>query len=147
LETTNEELESGNEELETTNEELRSRSAELDEARTFLSGVMTSIVAGIIVLDSQLRVRSWSRGAEELWGLRREEVAQKPFFNLDFGLAVNDLRTIVEECRSTKQRTGPIQLAAVNRLGRSIACTIACSPLDDHGDGVVLLMEEVRQRE
>ncbi len=142
LETTNEELESGNEELQTTNEELRVRSAELDEARTFLSGVMTSIVAGIIVLDSQLRVRSWNRGAEELWGLRSEEVTQKPFFDLDFGLAVGELRTMVEQCRTSKQRSGPIHLAAVNRLGRTISCTISCSPLDDHGDGVVLLMEE-----
>jgi two-component system CheB/CheR fusion protein len=146
LETTNEELESGNEELETTNEELRARSAELGEARTFLTGVLASIVAGIVVLDSQLRVRSWNRGAEELWGLRSDEVTQKPFFNLDFGLAVGELRAIVEQCRTSKQRSGPIQLAAVNRLGRTISCTVACSPLDDHGEGVVLLMEEAPQR-
>jgi two-component system CheB/CheR fusion protein len=61
LETTNEELESRNEELETMNEELRSRSRDLDEARTFLSGVLASVVAGIVVLDSQLHVRSWNR--------------------------------------------------------------------------------------
>ncbi len=145
LETTNEELESGNEELETTNEELRSRSAELDEARTFLSGVVATIVAGIVVLDSELRVRSWNRGAEELWGLRSEEVTQKAFFDLDFGLAVGELRTIIDQCRTSRQRSGPVQLAAVNRLGRTIACTVSCAPLDDRGDGVVLLMEEVRQ--
>jgi two-component system CheB/CheR fusion protein len=145
LETTNEELESGNEELETMNEEMRSRSAELDEARTFLAGVLSSIVAGVVVLDSQLRVRSWNRGAEELWGLRSQEVTQQPFFSLDFGLAVGDLRTVVEQCRRSKQRTGPVELAAVNRIGRTIACSVACSPLDDHGDGVVLLMEELRR--
>ncbi len=141
LETTNEELESGNEELETTNDELRSRSSQLNEAQTFLAAVLASIVAGVVVLDSQLRVRSWNRGAEELWGLRNEEVTQKPFFSLDFGLAVGELRTIVEQCRTSRQRTGPIQLAAVNRLGRTISCSVVCSPLDDHGDGVVLLME------
>jgi two-component system, chemotaxis family, CheB/CheR fusion protein len=143
LETTNEELESGNEELETMNEELRIRSGELDEARRFLSGVLSSIVAGVVVLDPELRVRSWNRGAEDLWGLRGPEVADKPFFGLDFGMAVEDLRAVVTECRETRQRTGPIELAAVNRIGRDFTCSIACSPLDDRG--VVLLMEELRQ--
>ena len=78
--------------------------------------------------------------------MRSDEVTQKPFFNLDFGLAVGELRAIVEQCRTSKQRSGPIQLAAVNRLGRTISCTVACSPLDDHGEGVVLLMEEAPQR-
>jgi two-component system, chemotaxis family, CheB/CheR fusion protein len=143
LETTNEELESGNEELETMNEELRIRSAELDEARRFMAGVLSSIIAGVVVLDRELRVRSWNRGAEELWGLRGPEVADKYFFDLDFGLAVADLRAAVNECRETGRRTGPIELAAVNRIGRTIVCSIACSPLDDRG--VVLLMDELHK--
>jgi two-component system, chemotaxis family, CheB/CheR fusion protein len=143
LETTNEELESGNEELETMNEELRIRSGELDEARGFLSGVLASIVAGVVVLDPELRVRSWNRGAEDLWGLRGQEVGGTSFFDLDFGLAVSDLRAVVTECRETGLRTGPVELAAVNRIGRNITCSVACSPLDDRG--VVMLMEELRK--
>src|SRR5215831_11132648 len=54
LETTNEELQSGNEELETMNEEMRVRTAELDEARTFLEGVLSSVAAGVVVLDADL---------------------------------------------------------------------------------------------
>src|SRR6266516_3529850 len=73
LETTNEELQSGNEELETMNDELRIRSAELGEARGFLEGVIASVAAGVVVLDSDLRVRSWNRGADDLWGLRADE--------------------------------------------------------------------------
>ena len=143
LETTNEELESGNEELETMNEEMRIRSTELDEARSFLTGVLSSIVAGVVVVDSELRVRSWNRGAEELWGLRGQEVTDQPFFGLDFGLPIGELRAVVDECRASRQRTGPVELAAVNRIGRGITCSITCSPLDGHGGGVVLLMEEL----
>jgi two-component system CheB/CheR fusion protein len=149
LETTNEELESGNEELETMNEEMRIRSMELDDTRNFLAGVLSSIVAGVVVLDAQLRVRSWNRGAEELWGLRSQEVSEQPFFGLDFGLPVDDLRAAVNECRTAKRRTGPVELSAVNRIGRGIVCSISCSPLDSegHGDaeGVVLLMEELHK--
>jgi two-component system CheB/CheR fusion protein len=145
LETTNEELQSGNEELETMNEEMRVRTAELDEARTFLEGVLSSVAAGVVVLDADLAVRSWNKGAEELWGLRAGEVSNQPFFELDFGLPTEEIRDIVNECLATGRRTGPVQVAAVNRIGRTITCTVTCSPLkgDSDGEGAVLLMEEV----
>jgi two-component system CheB/CheR fusion protein len=145
LETTNEELESGNEELQTMNEELRVRTAELDEAHAFLSGVMASIGAGVVVLDAELRVRSWNRGAEDLWGLRFSEVEHQPFFSLDFGLPIARLQDVVELCLSTRRRTEPVRLDAVNRIGRAIVCAVVCSPLDRMEGGVVLLMEEMRK--
>ena len=147
LETTNEELQSGNEELETMNEEMRLRTAELDEARIFLEGVLSSVAAGVVVLDAELLVRSWNSGAEELWGLRADEVRNQPFFNLDFGLPVASLRDIVQQCLTSGRRAGPVQVAAINRIGRSITCMVTCSPLKDkndgNGDGAVLLMEEI----
>jgi two-component system CheB/CheR fusion protein len=147
LETTNEELQSGNEELETMNEEMRVRTAELDEARTFLEGVLSSVAAGVVVLDADLTVRSWNKGAEELWGLRAGEVANQPFFQLDFGLPTGEVHGIVNECLTTNRRTGPVQVAAINRIGRTITCIVTCSPLKGNGDGegAVLLMEEVYQ--
>jgi len=53
----------------------------------------------------------------------------------------------VNECLATSRRTGPIQVAAINRIGRAITCTVTCSPLKGKGDGegAVLLMEEVYQ--
>jgi len=145
LETTNEELQSGNEELETMNEEMRVRTGELDEARTFLEGVLSSVAAGVVVLDSDLTVRSWNKGAEELWGLRSAEVTNQPFFQLDFGLPTGEVREMVNECLASNKRTGPVQLLAINRIGRTITCSVTCSPLKGNGDGegAVLLMEEV----
>ena len=118
--------------------------AELDEARTFLEGVLFSVAAGVVVLDQSLLVRSWNKGAEELWGLRAEEVRNQAFFNLVFGLPTGEIHGIVQECLATGQRTGPVHLAAVNRIGRSIICTVTCSPLKSNGagEGAVLLMEE-----
>ncbi|WP_194892918.1 CheR family methyltransferase [Catenulispora pinisilvae] len=140
LETTNEELQSGNEELETMNEEMRIRSGELDETRTFLEGVLSSIAAGVVVLDADLRVHSWNRGAEDLWGLRSREVHLRPFFTLDFGLPTEQVRKVVADCQASGARSGPVDIAAVNRIGRTILCSIACSPMD--GGGVVILMED-----
>ncbi|MFI9503657.1 CheR family methyltransferase [Nocardia sp. NPDC052566] len=144
LETTNEELQSGNEELETMNEEMRIRTNELDEARTFLEGVLSSVAAGVVVLDSELRVRSWNRGAEELWGLRSGEVQQQSFVALDFGLPTEQLRASIQQCLESGRRMGAIEIPAINRIGRSITCAITCSPLDGSRDGVVLMMEEIQ---
>ncbi|HEX3787403.1 MAG TPA: CheR family methyltransferase [Pseudonocardiaceae bacterium] len=146
LETTNEELQSGNEELETMNEEMRISSSELDEARTFLQGVLSSVAAGVVVLDIDLRVRSWNRGAEELWGLRADEVNQQSYFSLEFGLPTTTVRELVQQCLDNGGRVGPVEIEAVNRIGRTISCSVACSPLDGHAKGVVLLMEQAAAR-
>jgi two-component system, chemotaxis family, CheB/CheR fusion protein len=144
LETTNEELQSGNEELETMNEEMRTRTEELDEARAFLEGVVGSLAAGVVVLDGDLRVKSWNRGAVDLWGLRTDEVADEPFFTLDFGMPTSELRQTVQKCLDSGRRVGPVAVPSVNRLGRSIRCAVSVSPFDGHNGGVVLLMEEGR---
>jgi two-component system, chemotaxis family, CheB/CheR fusion protein len=130
------------------NEEMRLRTAELDEVRIFLEGVLSSVAAGVVVLDAELLVRSWNKGAEELWGLRADEVRNQAFFNLDFGLPTTHVRDMVQQCLASGKRTGPIQVAAINRIGRSITCTVMCSSLNGDGgdrnvDGAVLLMEEV----
>ncbi|MEI5098873.1 PAS domain-containing protein [Streptomyces sp. PmtG] len=145
LETTNEELQSGNEELETMNEETRIRSEELDEARAFLEGVMSSIAAGVVVLDADTKVKSWNRGAAELWGLRVDEVRDELFFGLDFGLPTEELRPVVQKCLDSRKRTGPVAVSAVNRIGRPITCNVVCSPFDGHNGGVVVLMEEAHE--
>ena len=145
LETTNEELQSGNEELETMNDEMRMRSTELDEARAFLEGVLASIAAGVVVLDKDLRVKSWNRGAVDLWGLRGDEVQRQMFFQLDFGLPTAMLVEVVQRCVDSGSRTGPIDLAAVNRKGRTIKCSVTCSPMNSRGEGVVLLMEDIQE--
>ncbi len=143
LETTNEELQSGNEELETMNEEMRIRTAEIDEARSHLEQVLASIGAGVVVVDTGLLVQEWNKGAEDLWGLRAGEVHLQPFFDLEFGLPTGELRGIVHECLGTSTRTGPVELPAVTRTGRTITCRVTCYPLDRRPEGAVLMMEAV----
>ena len=142
LETTNEELQSGNEELETMNEELRIRTTELDQAHTFLEGVVSSVATCVVVLDADLRVRSWNGGAEEMWGLRTAEVHHQPFLDLDFGLPARELEGTIRDCQTNGHRAEPIEVSAVNRRGRALTCVVTCSPLNTTPPGVVMLMEE-----
>jgi two-component system CheB/CheR fusion protein len=172
LETTNEELQSTIEELETTNEELRStneefetmndelqrvndqlevrartlqeRTAELDQARRYMSSVLNSIEAGIVVVDSDVRTVTWSSGAQELWGIRQEEAIGRSLLGLDIGLPIEQLARPIRDVLAGSERTVIVDLAAHNRRGRTITCRVECSGMvDGNGSvqGVVLVME------
>src|SRR5262249_23087384 len=82
LETMNEELHSTNEELETINTELRDRTAALDSANLFLHAILSSLRTGVVVVDRQLHVQIWNYRAEDLWGLRSDEVLGKSLLGL-----------------------------------------------------------------
>jgi two-component system CheB/CheR fusion protein len=164
LETTNEELQSTNEELETMNEELQSTNdelqtindrlsvstAQLDDANTFLESVLTSLRAGVAVVDKDLRILIWNRRAEDLWGLRSGEVVGQHFLNLDIGLPFGQLRPLLRGSLGEAGAAGEAQIEAVNRRGRRILVRVACTPLDGRsglggsggpGGGAIVVME------
>ena len=161
LETTNEELQSTNEELETMNEELQSTNEELDAANTelrqrradadrmnaFLESVMAGMRDGVVVLDNNLMVRAWNQQAEELWGLRADEVRGQHFLGLDIGLPVDQVRPIIRASLAGEPRsTHALELMATNRRGRSMQVRVAANRLVDATDvlqGVILVMEEL----
>ncbi|WP_215545216.1 CheR family methyltransferase [Amycolatopsis sp. CA-230715] len=145
LETMNEELQSTNDELQTINDALRERSVDLDEVNDFLESVMTSIKAGIIVLDTEMRVKAWNRGAEDLWGLRRDEAEGTHLLNLDIGLPMTDLRPAVLEALADAGFHSTTTVEAINRRGRKAVVRIQCGALHGAGGeshGALLLMEE-----
>jgi two-component system, chemotaxis family, CheB/CheR fusion protein len=145
LETMNEELQSTNEELQTVNEELRNRSEELNHLNGFFSSVLRSLSAGAIVVNANLDVIMWNHRAEDLWGLRADEVQGKGLLNLDIGLPVAELRTMIRPCLAGEVDRQEVVLEAVNRRGKKIRCRVTCTPLiagSKKREGVILMMEE-----
>jgi two-component system CheB/CheR fusion protein len=163
LETTNEELQSTNEELETMNEELQSMNDELqaanEELRTstdevgslnqFMQGVLSSFRAGLVVLDRDQRVLVWNAAAEDLWGLRQDEVQGQHLLNLDIGLPVSHLHPLLRRQTSGIGADGArhesIELDATNRRGRPLRVRVTVSAfLPGPGErGAVVLMDPV----
>ena len=148
LETMNEELQSTNEELETVNDELRVRGHELNATNAFLESILASLRGGVVVVDRDLKVQVWNRGAEDLWGLRQTEVADKHLVNLDIGLPVQEMLQSLRACLSGEACPDVI-LDATNRRGKTIRCHVTCTPLclptpDDGKEvrGAILVMEE-----
>jgi two-component system CheB/CheR fusion protein len=143
LETMNEELQATNEELQTVNMEARETTTELDRLNTFFGSILMSLTAGVAVLDESSAVTVWNKSAEDLWGLRADEVVGLPFFELDMGLPQRDLSDAVADVLAGG-KSQVVTLGAINRRGRSIRCRVEISRLQDAGPGtagVIVLME------
>lgn len=143
LETMNEELQSTNDELHTINDALRDRSVELDETRTFLGSLVDSVRVGMVVVDREMRVVVWNRGAEELWGLRSEETIGTSLTSLDFGLPLDDVKPMIGRVFVDSDAAAETVVEAVTRRGRQVRVRITCSSFraPDSISGALLLME------
>jgi two-component system CheB/CheR fusion protein len=146
LETMNEELQSTNDELQVINEELRGRTEELDQTNSFLGSVLRSLGSAVIVLTEDLRVRVWSPGAQDLWGLRPEEAEGREFLALDIGLPTAEitpwLRQILSRARGG---TSTSAVTAVNRRGKTVDLQVAASPMrTEEGaiSGIILVIDQ-----
>ncbi|MDF5717847.1 MAG: PAS domain-containing protein [Rhizonema sp. NSF051] len=150
LETMNEELQSTNEELQTINEEVRLRSEDLNRVNSFLESILTSIRAGVIVLNPDYQIVIWNRKAEDLWGLRFDEVFLKNFMNLDIGLPLEPLRQPIRTVMTGESELCEMMLNARNRRGKAIQCQVICTPLiriEGEIQGIILLIEDFEQVE
>jgi two-component system, chemotaxis family, CheB/CheR fusion protein len=150
LETMNEELQSTNDELQGINEQLRGRTEELDQTNSFLGSVLRSLGSAVIVLNEDLKVRVWSPGAEDLWGLRPEEAKGKELLSLDIGLPVAEiapkLRQVLRDAHPDGATAAPVQeVTAINRRGRTVELQIVASPMrTEEGtiSGVILVIDQ-----
>jgi two-component system CheB/CheR fusion protein len=144
LETINEELHSTNEELETINEELNTRTEELNDANAFLQSILTSLSSAVLVVDRGQLVTEWNDAAEDMWGLRADEVRRQHVMNLDIGLPVEKLRGPIREVLATGELQ-TLRVDATNRRGRRVSCAIRVTPLhgpfDETTRGAIILID------
>jgi two-component system CheB/CheR fusion protein len=144
LETMNEELQSTNDELHIVNEEVRIRGDELVELNRFLTAILASFRGGVVVVGTDRKIRLWNNRAEDLWGLRLEEVRGVDFLKLDSGLPVGELRETLQACLDLGVEGAEQEIDAVTRRGRSVRCNVTMTPLvgDDGGRGAIIVMDE-----
>ena len=159
LETTNEELQSTNEELETTNEELQStndelqlvndelseRNAQVAAVNSFLDSVLGNFDGAVIVVDRHFHVTAWSGPAEDMWGLRADEVIGQHLMNLDIGLPLDTLYPLARKVLAGAESLAHENVDAVNRRGRSIVASTTITPLTNaagDAEGVVFLITD-----
>jgi two-component system CheB/CheR fusion protein len=145
LETINEELQSTNEELETMNDEFRQRSEELNDSNAYLQAILGSLTTAVVVANNDLKVEVWNSKAQELWGLRPDEVEGQHLLNLDIGLPVEQLRQPIRDCIAGTETVVTTEVDATNRRGRAFVCVVTITPLNGANEpprGAIILMEE-----
>ncbi|MBV9092452.1 MAG: PAS domain-containing protein [Streptosporangiaceae bacterium] len=146
LETMNEELQSANDELQMINDELRGRTEQLDQTNGFLGTVLRSLGSAAIVLTEDLRVRVWSPGAADLWGLRPEEAEGRELLSLDIGLPAAAIAPWLQQVLAGRTgATASNRLTAVNRRGKPVDLHIMASPMrTEEGaiSGIILVIDQ-----
>lgn len=143
LETAKEELQSANEELTTLNEELETRNHELGRAADDLDNIFTSIEIPIVILGSDLLIRSLTPLAKSALGMREGDLG-RPLSELRLGLEGPDLSEIVAD---TRQSLAIHDVEARNQDG-SRWYSIRSRPYrtsDDKIDGVILAFVDITE--
>jgi two-component system CheB/CheR fusion protein len=149
LETMNEELQSMNDELHVTNEELRVRTIEVGEVNSFMESVLSGMPGAVLVVDHEQRVLVWSRQAEDLWGVRREEAVGRHLLGLDIGPSLERLKPLL---RNVLDGAHPgegqeLRLPTLNRRGRTLDVRVTATPLRRDAaavTGAIVVVEEER---
>jgi len=85
LETSKEELQSINEELTTINDELQHRNNELKESSEYASSILETIREPLIVLNTDMRIRSVNRAFREVFKTNNARTEGNYFFEIEGG--------------------------------------------------------------
>jgi len=143
LETSKEELQSVNEELITVNAELQTKIEELAGAQNDTKNLLESIRVGIIFLDRQLRIRSFTGEATRIYRLVPS----------DMGRQLNDIKSVVDggDLLSVAQAVlaSPTPQERDVHIGGGTWMLARIQPyrtLDEAIDGVVLTFTDITSR-
>ncbi|HEY1951586.1 MAG TPA: CheR family methyltransferase [Gemmatimonadaceae bacterium] len=147
LETMNEELQSTNEELGNINEELAKRGGQLKAANHFLEAVFASLRGGVAVVDPDMTIKVWNHRAEDLWGVRTDEVVNTPLSKLDIGLPLAEVRQMLLSAMTDGDHPMERKIPATSRKGKPIVCKVTVTAIrrPKHPDalGGIVVMEEL----
>ncbi|MBD0307367.1 MAG: PAS domain-containing protein, partial [Microcoleus sp. T1-bin1] len=100
LETAKEEIQATNEELITTVEELRSRNLDLQQVNNDVTNLLASINIPILMLENDLRIRSFTPMAQRLFNLISSDVG-RPFSDIRVNLEIPNLEEMILEVLET----------------------------------------------
>jgi two-component system CheB/CheR fusion protein len=113
LETSKEELQSVNEELQTVNAELDHRVRDLGKANSDLRNLLESTQIATVFLDNELRVRSFTPAATDIFHLLETDVG-RPIDHLGTRISYPDLS---DDVRKVLAKLGTVEREVTSREG------------------------------
>ncbi len=117
-------------ELEKTNLQLREALKETERAKDYLNCILQSIGEAIVVVDIEGNIRMINKTAEEILGMKYEDVINKPFYSLNIKI----------------KRDGPDTILFVNGKSYNVLLTLS-DIIDSTSEGIlrghVILFKDV----
>lgn len=92
----NEELQATNEELSTLNQEMQIRTSDLEQANADLNNIQTSISAGIILVDRDLKVTRFTPSAVRVFALINDDLGRE-LVSIPTTIPIKDLEVALRE--------------------------------------------------
>lgn len=151
LETSKEELQSINEELTTTNQELMNRNTELREARNYAEAIIETVREPLLVLGSDLRVRTANKSYFDLFKESPKETVGVMIYNLGQGQwDIPALRKLLDKLSHTDAKFENFDIShTFPKIGhRTIA--LNARKIAQQGEGnddlILLALEDITER-
>lgn len=121
LETAAEELRSNNEELNSVNEELKDRQKQLSLSRLYSESIVDTIREPLLVLDSDLRVKSANASYYRYFNTTEQQTAGKLIFDLSDGNWNNvNFRDELVKVRSSREKVENYELEILLPEGEKV---------------------------
>jgi two-component system CheB/CheR fusion protein len=144
LQTSKEELQSLNEELATVNAELQNKLEQMSDIQDDMKNLLDSIRLGIVFLDSQLRIRRYTRDATQIYRLQSTDIG-RPLADIRSELQGDDL---LADARHVLDSLVPVEREVTTADDRRYLGRIQpYRTVDNVIDGVVLTFADVTERE
>lgn len=143
LETSKEELQSINEELQTVNSELKLKLEMVSRANSDLQNLMAATDFGILFLDTNLRIKRFTRQVTELFSITPSD-EDRPISDFAHRLEYENL---VDDARTVLANLAPIEHEIRGRNGRWYDVRLRpYRTVDNKIDGVVLTFVDMTDR-
>lgn len=140
LDTAKEELQSANEELNTVNDELHMRNQELSHVNGDLVNLVASVGIAIVMVDLDMRVRRFTKEAEEVFNLIGGDVG-RPIAHIKANVEVPDLSDVMTDVIHS---VTTVEREVCDREGRWYRMRVRpYKSLDNRIEGAVLVLMDI----
>lgn len=112
-------------------------------AKEFLENLLDSLEGGVLAVDRNMRVTAFNRAAEEITGLKREEVLGKACDQLLKGdLCLEEC--LVKKAMETGETVYSYEIMITNKAGEKIPVNVSTSALRSSGNEIIGAVENFR---
>jgi len=142
-----EDLKAGKTQLEEANLSLSRSNIEINRRRAYMETILEHIATGVIALDAQERITNCNRSAEQILGLKAEEILDKRFRDAFQSRQLDTLVTCLDKFNQSKKNDMEEQVH-VKVMKKPLTLHFNFSTLRDpegHSLGVVMVFEDLSE--